>query len=748
MNQTALGILVDDKQVSDLLEQKSGARAIVRSACNLCLFLTFLFLYTFIALGEPLDVMRAFESHLRNRFDLDAPTPLREVDSISSFWQYTTNSFFPALYGNDTAIYTYPGAVPAQSLPIEGATQLLGVVRLRMQRVKSGEGCTVASSWSDYFTESNCYGPYSEESEVKSSYGPKDVEGQHLFTYNSADGLEYDGDFADYGPGGYMQVFNSNYTGSLETLRQLTDEGWLDQSTRVVWIEFTVYNFNVALYAVCQMTFEVAPSSRWKKHFEITILQQRHLSALGFGSTEEWVMLILEAMVVIFVIRYISEELSELLECEGEGMNPCRHVTIQWDYWYDGWNILDWANLILIIMVLVIRIQTWGKGKSLSVYVGPAEGAGVDAFTDYSEVADNVNQIRALTAFNIILTWVKAVKYINIIPFVSTFMLTVNHAGPLLLSFSAVFILIIVGFILGFTVAFGTNLAQFRTTWQTYTFVLRAFLGNADMSILYDTSAFFGSILTIMFIVGIFFIVMNLFYAIMISALSDAKQQNDAKQAKQNKKMREQLEGFVQELARITNFERRYRTGVPGLYSRMKKRQAAQRKLEYLRDEKFAERERAKEPQLSIEAALGPASPMAGRRQQKVHRSSNPAEDENVADDVSEPDLGPLWSMEDLVPEDPIPNAGESQLMLMDGGEEPGANLDDAGIQLVVDATKHVASGIVERTRGARNLVVTEMGESRTVLQGIGNVLEVLGRRARDLEAQQEDLLRQHQIQY
>merc|ERR1719486_1179008 len=73
--------------------------------------------------------------------------------------------------------------------------------------------------------------------------------------------------------------------------------------------------------------------------------------------------------------------------------------------------------------------------------------------------------------------------------------------------------------------------------------------------------------------------------------------------------------------------------------------------------------------------------------------------------------------------------------------EEEEVDRDEEAKELVLEATEHVVQTIKERCRGARNLVIGEMGEARQVLQGIGNVLEVLGRRARSLEAQQEQIL-------
>lgn len=50
-----------------------------------------------------------------------------------------------------------------------------------------------------------------------------------------------------------------------------------------------------------------------------------------------------------------------------------------------------------------------------------------------------------------------------------------------------------------------------------------------------------GSLLIIIYVVGIFFVIMNLFYAIIVSTLSDAKIEEDAKQKKKWGVMRDRF---------------------------------------------------------------------------------------------------------------------------------------------------------------------------------------------------------------
>ena len=92
----------------------------------------------------------------------------------------------------------------------------------------------------------------------------------------------------------------------------------------------------------------------------------------------------------------------------------------------DAWNVLDWFNLIMMIITVCYKVDTWSKAGGLFV-ISPSNWQEVtkDMYSNFHPVASNVRQIQSLVAFNTILTWFKAVKYIHVIPYVTTFMQTV-----------------------------------------------------------------------------------------------------------------------------------------------------------------------------------------------------------------------------------------------------------------------------------------------------------------------------------
>jgi len=770
MASSSLAILVDEKRVNDLLKQKTGAKAFLRSACNLLAFIFFIVLFTVMAMGEPLATHRSFEAYIRHRFDAGAAMRLSEVNDAHSFYDYWNTTMIPGLYTNNTRQYTFPGATPSKMLEIDGQkanNRLFGIARVRMNRVKEmSSACGVQDNFQEYFPK--CWGGYSAEAEDTEPFGPISVIGGPMFTHSpDAVSMAQYGWLASYSGGGFMETMDGNYSNSLRTLADMKEHGFVDQATRAVWFEWTIYNLNLGLYAVCRITFEISPVGGWLKTFDIDILDQRHLQPLGDKGLMAWMLLVMEAVLVTFVVRYLCEEASEFLACDnGKSRIPCLRLRIKWEYFSDLWNIIDWANLILMIVVMGYRMACWGISGGAVLAIGVNLNAA--DYTNLHSVVENVRMIRQLTAFNCVLTWFKAVKYISILPYIGTFMETMSLSWQMLFGWTAVFATSFMGFCLSYCTAFGESMADLRTVPRAFVFLLRTFIGNGDMRLVYDANPVIGSMLIIGFIVSMIFVNLNLFYAIIISNISEARQSQEMAQAKEWAKFSEKIMGFVETVTRVLQLEARFRGAFPGLWSRQKTWAKQKEDLERKRDERMEMRARMKNPHDDLEGALGSANPNCGRRRKREYKQSAEVDDDDDKESVveSEPDLGPLRFKEQLEAKEDHGDEHHhhhhhSNNMLEDESDHgepqaypppgmiPGlppqdeevADRDEEAKELVLEATEHVVQTIKERCKGARQLVVSEMGEARQVLQGIGNVLEVLSRRARSLEAQQEQVL-------
>merc|ERR1719428_2118258 len=93
----------------------------------------------------------------------------------------------------------------------------------------------------------------------------------------------------------------------------------------------------------------------------------------------------------------------------------------------------------------------------------------------------------------------------------------------MLVSFMCIFLAMFTGFVVAYNVGFGTSFGFLSNFLKCLIFLSRSFLNDADMTVVYVASPLLGSVLILMFVIGVKFVVLNLFYAILINGFADAK---------------------------------------------------------------------------------------------------------------------------------------------------------------------------------------------------------------------------------
>ena len=73
-------------------------------------------------------------------------------------------------------------------------------------------------------------------------------------------GSSSSGSISSYGGGGYVHDFSINYNAASNELGELNNYLWLDRGTRVVFLDFTVYNANINLFCQIKLTVEFPAS--------------------------------------------------------------------------------------------------------------------------------------------------------------------------------------------------------------------------------------------------------------------------------------------------------------------------------------------------------------------------------------------------------------------------------------------------------------------------------------------------------
>merc|ERR1719191_607297 len=316
-------------------------------------FVAFLTIFTVVVVSNQSENTSRFVDQVRQKIQ-DGPVPLHTVTTIPTYWRYLEGTLMPAMYphNEDTRM---AGNETQQLHPLDLSNRLMGGIRMRQIRVVQKENCQVGGLFQQYQTL--CYPAYHEQlTESQDSFGPKKI---YKWSEDSA-GSWYTGKLASYSANGFMQTFTTNRSRTMLEMRALRETGYLDAATRAVMVDFTIWNSNLGLYAVSRVVHEFAPSGAVKGSVRVLIMSERSFTPGGTKTIGEWFAIIGEVAIIIFVVFYLGEEFSE---CS----------VMRWEYLKDGWNLMDWLNMFLLLYAFGSRMTVLINASSMGLTVGENE---------------------------------------------------------------------------------------------------------------------------------------------------------------------------------------------------------------------------------------------------------------------------------------------------------------------------------------------------------------------------------------
>lgn len=147
-------------------------------------------------------------------------------------------------------------------------------------------------------------------------------------TSSELSGSSSSGLISRYGGGGFVQDLTANNEDATAQLAELMGKLWLDRGTRVVFLDFTVYNANINLFCQIKLTVEfpasggAVPSKSFstvklirvsirRRSKSWTISMNWTILIFQYVSTMDYFVLACEVLFVLFTVYYTIEEVIE-----------------------------------------------------------------------------------------------------------------------------------------------------------------------------------------------------------------------------------------------------------------------------------------------------------------------------------------------------------------------------------------------------------------------------------------------------
>ncbi|XP_067952037.1 polycystin-2-like isoform X2 [Watersipora subatra] len=491
----ATSSLMDSKAA----DSETKAYVLLRELVLYSIFLTLLVILTF---GMTNSNMYYFTKNMQELFIdstfADTKNNFRGMTTMQDFWRFTEGPLITGLYTDWETYYNADNVTGDDLGYIYFENKMLGVPRIRQIKVGNGS-CDIHPDFEAEIKQ--CFAAYSSTIEDKNPFGLMEGDAWTYHTADELDGSNVDGMLGTYSGAGYFQNLAANSTRSLELLAQLKENLWIDRGTRVVFIDFSVYNANINLFCIVRLTVEFPATGG-----VIPSWVFRTVKLLRYVSPMDFFVLGCEGLFFLFLCYYIVEEILEIK----------KHKL---GYFTDLWNWLD--ILIIIISLICVAFNCYRTYEVDHKLAGLL--AEPDVFGDFEFLSYWQNYFNYGIALAVFLAWIKVFKYVSFNKTMTQLTSTLGKAKKDVVGFLVMFFIIFFAFAqLGYLL-FGTQVRDFSNLPYALLTLFRIILGDFDFHELESAQRILGPLYFIFFVFFVFFVLLNMFLAIINDTYAEVK---------------------------------------------------------------------------------------------------------------------------------------------------------------------------------------------------------------------------------
>ncbi|XP_032419472.1 polycystin-2 isoform X1 [Xiphophorus hellerii] len=422
-------------------------------------------------------------------------TTFRSLSTMEDFWKFTQGPFLGGMYWD---VWYNNNSLPENQSFIFYENLLLGVPRLRQVKVRN-ESCSVHEDLRDEVQD--CYNIYTPSNEDTAPFGPKNGTAWVYTTESEMNSSSHWGQVSKYGGGGYYLDLSQTKEESSNRLQFLKDHLWLDRGTRAVFLDFSVYNGNINLFCIGRLLVEFPATggavTSW--HFQTVRL-------IRYVSSWDYFVGMCEVAFCLFILYYVVEEVLEV------------HIH-RLHYFKSMWNCLDVLIVVLSVVAIIMNITRTAMARNL--LSGLLEN--YTAHPSFEPLASLQVQFNNLAAVIVFFSWVKLFKFINFNKTMSQLSTTMSRCAKDLTGFAIMFFIIFLAYAQLAYLVFGTQVNDFSTFQASVFTQFRIILGDFGFSEIEESNPVLGPVYFTTFVFFIFFILMNMFLAIINDTYSEVK---------------------------------------------------------------------------------------------------------------------------------------------------------------------------------------------------------------------------------
>ncbi|NXI72724.1 PK2L2 protein, partial [Anseranas semipalmata] len=461
------------------------------------IFLATLCLVTFGMVSTDMYYLNKVMSHLflEQSSSEDGGINFKSIGSPADFWKFAEGPLLDGLnwdkwYSNTTS------TLQENASRIYYENLLLGVAQVRQLKVRN-DSCSIYPYFQTFLKD--CYSKYRYQAEDKSDFGLKN---KPEWQYVSAPSLSpwYWGSVGLYSSGGFIFTLPKSKQESIEKLVFLRQNGWLTRGTRVVFIDFSTYNANINLFCIIRLVVEFPATGG--------ALPSAHIYSvklLRYISYYDYFLASCEIAFCLFIITFIIQETVEITK-------------LKMEYFKSVWNWLDLLLVAVSILAIVFNIyRTVAVSLLMEKLLSDA-----NVYPDFYFLAFWQVLYDNMIAINVFFAWIKIFKFVSFNKTMKQLSSTLSRCAKDIIGFAIMFFIIFFAYAqLGYLV-FGSQVEDFSTFQNCIFSQFRIVLGDFNFETI-EVNSILGPIYFISFVFCVFFVLLNMFLAIINDTYSEVK---------------------------------------------------------------------------------------------------------------------------------------------------------------------------------------------------------------------------------
>uniref|UniRef100_A0A669QU75 Polycystin 1, transient receptor potential channel interacting n=1 Tax=Phasianus colchicus TaxID=9054 RepID=A0A669QU75_PHACC len=435
-----------------LFQAKEEARKVKllhRMLKNFLIYMMFLLVILLTNYGDATRNSRAFLLQSSIKQQLGSSEFLR-IKRSDQFWVWMSQVFLPYLYNNQSGQESY--------------STTLGVARLRQLRLQEADCQLTAQDvlhGLGTVARKNCIDSHSfSTADYAAGWEQADVNMTTVWSYSPPDltGVWYWGYISFYDSGGYIQELGTSLEEGRAQLNYLQQHTWIDNMSRVIFVELMQYNPSVDLHAAITLQLEFLGAGQAVTTVTISPFPLLRLSS---GVTLQLLMMVFLMMFVVYFV--VSESLS--IKKEGRA-----YFTLWGNYGQWVFILLTTCTVVVHLSQATLADQQWLK------YLNNRK-----VFTNFYQVAFLNTVFSTLAASLLFLLIVQAAQQLRFVRQWSVFGKTFQKSLKELTAAGLAFVVLILAYAqLGFLL-FSSSSESFRSVGSSLLLLIAMVRGSVSL---------------------------------------------------------------------------------------------------------------------------------------------------------------------------------------------------------------------------------------------------------------------------